>query len=86
MMEGAEVRADAAAILQRFQHEICSDPGDHAVLTLVLQGETAFEEFARALGLDNPDGEEAGKKVTQVKDKIMKRLQRLKERLDHERR
>ena len=80
-----ETRLDAMAILNRHQHEICADPGDAEVLGLILQDERDSAEFARALGLDNPESREARKTVLQVKDKIARRLRRLMDKLADDR-
>ena len=79
-----EMRVDALTILTRYQHEICSDPGDADVLALILKEENRTPAFARALGLDDPEGPEARQIVFQVKDKIKQRLRRLKDKLEHD--
>ena len=80
-----ELRVDAIAILERYRPEICSDPGDEDVLALILEGENDTAVFARALGLDAPDDAQARRTVLRVKDKIKRRLRRLKGRLEHDR-
>lgn len=82
-MHKLETRLDAIAILDRFQPEICSDPGDENVLALILHGERDVSAFAHALGLDDPEGEEARRTVLRAKDKIKRRLRRLGDRLQH---
>ena len=77
-----EMRVDAVTILTRYQHEICPDPGDADVLALILKEENRTPAFARALGLDDPEGAEAREIVFQVKDKIKRRLRRLKDKLE----
>ena len=79
--DDAESRAGAMAILDRYGTEICTDPGDEVVLALMLRGEKGSESFARALGLRPLDSPNSRRTVTQVKDKIKKRLRRLGERL-----
>ena len=78
----AELRADAIAIFERYKPEICSDPGDEDILALILSGETETAVFARALGLHDPDGAQARPVVLRAKDKIKRRLRRLKDRLE----
>jgi DNA-directed RNA polymerase specialized sigma24 family protein len=80
-----EMRTDAMAVLKRYQHDICTDPGDADVLALILKDEKESAAFARALGLDDPEDAEARKTVLQVKDKITRRLRRLKDKLANDR-
>lgn len=77
-----ELRIDAIAILERYRHEICSDPGDEDILALILDGEIETAVFARALGLDNPSSTQARRVVLRAKDKIKRRLRRLKDKLE----
>ena len=80
-----EVRIDAIAILDRYRPEICSDPGDEEVLALILHGEREAAAFARVLGLDDPESVQARRIVLRTKDKIKRRLRRLRDRLEHAR-
>lgn len=77
-----QLRIDAIAIVERHKREICSDPGDEDILALILQGEIETAAFARAMGLDDPDGALARRAVLRAKDKIKRRLRRLKDRLE----
>ena len=74
---------DAMSILERHQSDICSDPGDAEVLELMLKGEKDMSAFVHALGLSEHAGADSRKSVVRKKDKIKRRLRRLKEKLDH---
>ena len=78
-----ETRVDAIRIVERYHNEVCSDPGDERILELMLQGERDTAAFARALGLNDLDGAAARATVLRAKDKIKRRLRRLKDRLEH---
>ena len=81
--DGMEGSVDASRILQRYYNDICRDPGDERILGLILEGETQSPAFARAMGLDEPDSATARAVVFRAKDKITRRLRRLRDKLEN---
>jgi RNA polymerase sigma-70 factor, ECF subfamily len=74
---------EAALISREFQEGVISrllrvftDPADLRVLALMIEGERETEAFADALGVADRPPEERRKLVKQVKDRIIKTLER----------
>lgn len=76
-----ETRIDAMGILDKHLNEIVSEEGDMEVLRLILQEEREYEVYAAALQLTTRSADERAKEVKRRKDRIEKRLKRLKEKL-----
>jgi hypothetical protein len=76
-----ETLIDAGRIMQRFGKDIIVDAGDQEVLKLILQEERDYGPYASALGLDHLPPAERNAEVKRRKDRIEKRLERLKDRL-----
>jgi hypothetical protein len=76
-----EIRLDAERILSQFGAEIVVEAGDQEVLRLILEEERDYEAYAVALGISQLPPEQMRAEVKRRKDRIEKRLQRLKDRL-----
>ncbi len=76
-----EVRVDAERIMLQYGAEIVVEEGDHDVLRLILAEERDYEPYAVALGISHLPPERMRAEVKRRKDRIEKRLQRLKDRL-----
>jgi hypothetical protein len=76
-----ETKLDAERIMARHRPEIIMEEGDQQVLDLMLQDEREYEPYAKALGIDSLPVEERRAEVKRRKDRIEKRLQRLRDRL-----
>jgi hypothetical protein len=76
-----ETRVDAKRIMSQYQAEVMVDEGDDEVLRLVLEDERDYEVYAVALGISHMSAEQKRSEVKRRKDRIEKRLQRLKDRL-----
>lgn len=83
--ESPEHRLDAETIMARHRDELVTDPEDERVLLLMLEGEQETAEYARALGIDDRPELEQRRLVKQRRDKLEKRLLRLREKIDRER-
>jgi|ERR1700733_9183358 len=82
-MEGADidVNLDADAIIKRYGADLVDDMYDLEVLRLMLMGEKDTEIYATAIGLGAAERVEKNAAVKLRRDKLEKRLSRLKERL-----
>jgi hypothetical protein len=76
-----ETRVDAERIMSQYRAEIEVEEGDHEVLRLILEGERDYEAYAVVLGISELPLEQKRAEVKRRKDRIEKRLQRLKDRL-----
>lgn len=76
-----ETRVDAERIMSQYRAEIVVEEGDHEVLRLILEEEREYEAYALALGISHLPPELMRAEVKRRKDRIEKRLQRLKDRL-----
>jgi len=76
-----ETRVDAERIMSQHRDEIVRETGDHDVLRLILEDERDYEAYAAALGISDLPPEQKRAEVKLRKDRIEKRLQRLKDRL-----
>jgi hypothetical protein len=76
-----ETRVDAQRIMAQHHADIVVDQGDREVLDLMLQDEREYEPYAKALGIDHLPLDEKRAEVKRRKDRIEKRLQRLRDRL-----
>jgi hypothetical protein len=76
-----ETRIDAERIMAQHRMEIVLERGDQEVLDLMLQDERDYEPYAKALGIGHLPLDERRAQVKRRKDRIEKRLQRLRDRL-----
>lgn len=76
-----ETRVDAQRIMAQHHADIVVDQGDREVLDLMLQDEREYEPYAKALGIDHLPLDERRAEVKRRKDRIEKRLERLRNRL-----
>jgi hypothetical protein len=76
-----ETRVDAERIMAQHGAEVVVEKGDQEVLDLMLLDEREYEPYAKALGIDHLPLEEKRAEVKRRKDRIEKRLQRLRDRL-----
>jgi hypothetical protein len=76
-----ESRMDAERIMSQHHAEIVVEEGDSEVLRLILEDERDYEAYADALGIAHLPLEEKREEVKRRKDRIEKRLQRLRDRL-----
>lgn len=72
------IKMDAMGILERNFDEIVSDPSDEAVLSLILQDERDYSVYAKALQLNDLSVNAQTAEIKRRKDRIEKRLKRLK--------
>ena len=68
-------------ILSEYGAEIVVEAGDQEVLRLILEEERDYKAYAVALGISHLPPEPMRAEVKRRKDRIEKRLQRLKDRL-----
>jgi DNA-directed RNA polymerase specialized sigma24 family protein len=82
-MEGADIdiNLDADAIIKRYGAGLVDDMYDFEVLRLMLLGEKDTEIYASAIGLGTAERVEKIAAVKLRRDKLEKRLSRLRERL-----
>jgi RNA polymerase sigma factor (sigma-70 family) len=83
--ESPQDRLDAETVMERHRDELVSDPEDERVLRLMLEGEQETAEYARALGIDDRSKAEQRRLVKQRRDRLEKRLLRLREKVERER-
>jgi hypothetical protein len=76
-----ETKVDAERIMSQYGAEIVVEEGDHEVLRLILEEERDYDAYAFALGISHLPPEQKRAEVKRRKDRIEKRLQRLKDRL-----
>jgi hypothetical protein len=76
-----ETRVDAERIMLRYGAEIVVEEGDHEVLRLILEDERDYDAYAVALGISHLPQEQKRAEIKRRKDRIEKRLERLKDRL-----
>lgn len=76
-----DTRLDAERILSHYGAEVVVEAGDQEVLQLILHEERSYEAYAVALGIADLPPERLRAEVKRRKDRIEKRLQRLKDRL-----
>lgn len=76
-----ETRVDAERIMSQHRSEILVDEGDHEVLRLILEDERDYDAYAEALGISHLPPDQKRAEVKRRKDRIEKRLQRLRDRL-----
>ena len=76
-----ETRLDAERIISQHHAAIVVEEGDSEILRLVLQDERDYETYAEALGIAHLPLEEKRAEVKRRKDRIEKRLERLRDRL-----
>ncbi len=79
--EIVERKVDVEGIWQQVM-EALPEPLDRQVLTLLLEGERSTLSFAKILGIDRLPASEQKAIVKRHKDRISKRLERLREKLD----
>jgi hypothetical protein len=76
-----ETRGDAERIMSQYGAEIVVEEGDHEVLRLILEDEREYEAYAVALGISHLPTKQMRAEVKRRKDRIEKRLERLKDRI-----
>jgi hypothetical protein len=76
-----ETRIDAEKIMSLYRAEIVTEEGDYEVLRLILEDERNYDAYALALGISSLPPKQKRAEVKRRKDRIEKRLQRLKDRL-----
>lgn len=81
MQKEAETTWDATTLLEKYGKEIVEDEVDGAVLRLILLGEKDTAAYARAINVAHLPEDERKAAVKQRRDRIEKRLVRLKGRL-----
>jgi hypothetical protein len=74
-------RIDARRIMELHANKIVTDDGDQAVLELYLADESDYRAYADALGIAGWPQKERDAEVKRRRDRIEKRLQRLKDKL-----
>jgi hypothetical protein len=80
-MTSPEIRLDAERILSEYGAEIVVEAGDQEVLRLILEEGRNYEAYAVALGISHLPPKQMRAEIKRRKDRIEKRLRRLKDRL-----
>lgn len=76
-----EDRLDAKRIMELHADKIVTEDGDRAVLELYLSEEAEYAAYAEALGIADWPQKERDAEVKRRRDRIEKRLQRLRDKL-----